>query len=221
MQDAGFIDASGSPDFLASFFATAKRIRFWLYSEGMHSPLSRSLLRERLSTLVELERLRLAEALTLLGSAAASSPLATQFHLLNPTTRFGLCICVDCGCAVQQHYPDRGVHQVPFYSEESRRCHVCTVVIPGSQMLHRCLGCRLIKCDWCMLSSYYSESRIDDLEVRVSASGGGSASSGGPPAATGGPSSTPRGGAHSSPAASSAAPPSAPAAPRAPGGRPQ
>jgi hypothetical protein len=135
---------------LASFQAAAFGLRESLYRAGRSHPLIRAQLRVRL----ELERIRLSDAL--LDEApgrAVAALLSQQLSLLCPTQRVGLCLCLSCGGAVQQICPVRGEHTVPFHTQEARGCSFCARVIGGSSFIHRCLRCLRLRCDACLLDS--------------------------------------------------------------------
>ncbi len=92
-QDAAYLTPSGVPDFLASFQAAAFGNRLSLYRAGRSHPLVRAQLRARLDHLVELERLRLSEALLSPAAPgrAVTAVLSQQLGLLCPAQRIGPC----------------------------------------------------------------------------------------------------------------------------------
>jgi hypothetical protein len=114
-QDAAFRTPSGEPDFLASFQAAAFGLRLSLYRAGRSHPQLRARLRARLDHLVELERLRLTEALLppTAPGRAVTALLSQQLALLCPAQRVGICLCLSCGGAVRQVCPVSGEHAVP------------------------------------------------------------------------------------------------------------
>ena len=184
-QDSAYLTPAGTPDFLAGFQATAFGLRQSLYRAGRSHPLIRAQLRVRLDCLVELERVRLSDALLVNAPGkAVAALLSQQLSLLCPTQRVGLCLCLSCGGAVQQICPVRGEHTVPFHTQEARGCSFCARVIGGSSFIHRCLRCLRLRCDACLLDSYHSEPVIADLEAVLGAGTSASSAAPGPGAAS-------------------------------------